>query len=198
MSNEGLEDFKAAQVTVKERHGAKVRGNFEGASRRWRMPGINEVKANWDATLDIENKRMGIEIVIRDAEGEILASIICSVRRNVAQPTLEKFLALWKTLEIYNELAFSKVNMEGDVALVINGVNNVEEDYSWMGHIIEDIKIFLKGRKEWRVRYIPREGNNVAHLLAKHALSLEEEKIWIEGVPFVITSALRRDKGCTV
>lgn len=90
-------------------------------------------------------------IVIRDADGEILASV-CSVRRNVDQPSLAESLALWRALEICNELAFSKVIMEGDAAVVINGVNKVAEDHSWMGHIIEDIKSFLRGMREWKVR----------------------------------------------
>lgn len=36
---------------------------------------------------------MGIGIVIRDAEGEVLA-LVCSKRSNVVQPTLAESLAL--------------------------------------------------------------------------------------------------------
>ncbi|KAG6658289.1 hypothetical protein CIPAW_04G150300 [Carya illinoinensis] len=56
-----------------------------------------------------------------------------------------------------------------------------------MGHIIEDVKIVLKGRKDWKVRFIPIEGNNVAHLLAKHALTLDGEVIWIEEGPNLVS-----------
>lgn len=71
--------------------------------------------------------------------------------------------------------------LEGDAELVIKGVNRVEEDFSWLGQMIEDIKLILKDRKEWQVRFTNREGNNGAHMLAKHALSFEGENMWDKG-----------------
>lgn len=46
-------------------------------------------------------------------------------------------------------------------------------DLSWFGHIIDDIKSYTYGRKDWKVEYTPREGNTEAHLLAKFALELD-------------------------
>ncbi|XP_042979954.1 uncharacterized protein LOC122310138 [Carya illinoinensis] len=191
-TNEGLEDFISTHILLKENRPGGMRSRL---CRRWKKSGTNEVIANWDATLDTKNRTMGMRIVIRDANGEVLASV-CSKRPNVVHPTLAECLALWKAIEVCKDLAFSKVILEGDAEAVIKKVNNVEEDLSWMGHIIEDVKIVVKGRKDWKVRFIPREGNNVAHLLAKHALTLDGEVIWIEEGPNVITSSLIRDKSC--
>lgn len=120
--SEGLEDFKPAHMTVKENNSDRVRGN---PCKRWKKPDINEIKVYWDAALDINNKKMGLEIVIRDVEGEVFASV-CSKRSNIVQPELLECLALWKTLEICNELGFSKVIIEWDATVVIYGVNSVE------------------------------------------------------------------------
>ncbi|XP_042972682.1 uncharacterized protein LOC122304475 [Carya illinoinensis] len=189
-TNEGLEDFRSAQILLKENRPGGMRGRL---CRRWKKPGTNEVIANWDAALDTKNRTMGMRIFIRDANGEVLASV-CSKRLNVVHPTLAKCLALWKAIEVCKDLALSKVILEGDAEAVIKKVNNVVEDLSWMRHIIEDVKIVLKGRKDLKVRFILREGNNVVHLLAKHALTLDGDVIWIEEGPNVITSSLIRDK----
>lgn len=40
------------------------------------------------------------------------------------------------------------------------------------------------------MNFVPQDGNNFAHLLAKHTLVIGEEKVWIEGGPSVICNAL--------
>lgn len=55
-----------------------------------------------------------------------------------------------------------------------------------MGQIIEDIKSLLWGRKEWKQQFVPREGNTVAHLLAKYAVERLN----------VIFSDIKREKIC--
>ncbi|KAF5481803.1 hypothetical protein F2P56_002425 [Juglans regia] len=194
MVSEGLEDYKSAQ-SFQDGDAATTTARVQ--LKKWQKPDVNEVKANWDAATDMEAKRMGMGIVIRDEEGEVLV-FICDVRKHVVDPALAESWALWKALEICNELALSKVIFEGDAASVINRINKDVEDQSSMGHILEDIKQFFKGKREWNVRFVPRDGNRVAHLLAKHALVLGEEKIWIEEGPYVICNAVLHDKNCNV
>ncbi|KAF5464563.1 hypothetical protein F2P56_014634 [Juglans regia] len=162
-----------------------------------KKPGTNMIKANWDAAMDLENKRMGMRIVFRDEKGEVLASV-CDVKQNVHDPTLAESLALWRALEISFELSFSfsELMFEGDAVDIIQRINKVGEDQSWMGYIINDIKQVLHQKEGWSVCYVPREGNYVAHLLAKHALLCGEERVWIEGGPSVICNALVKDKIC--
>lgn len=42
---------------------------------KWRKLGYNAYKDNWDATLDDENSKLGAGVVIRNWEGELIASL---------------------------------------------------------------------------------------------------------------------------
>jgi hypothetical protein len=62
------------------------------------------------------------------------------------------------------------VHIEGNAKSMIDSVNSVETDSSWIGHIVEDIKLELRAFQQWQLTFTRREGNQVAHLLAKYAV----------------------------
>ncbi|XP_040998224.1 uncharacterized protein LOC121244278 [Juglans microcarpa x Juglans regia] len=176
MAGEGLEDYKLAQISQEGSATTVDTADYNVMQKKWKKPGVFKVKANWDAALDMEAKRMGMGIVIRDEEGEVLVSV-CDVRNHVDHPAIAESWALWKALEICNKLALSRVTFEGDAVVVINGINREVEDQSCMGHITEDIKQVFKAKRDWNIRFVPKDGNKVAHMLAKYVLELGEEKI---------------------
>lgn len=55
---------------------------------------------------------------------------------------------------------------------IINVVRSDEECQAWYGGIIEDVKATLNCRTGWSRNFVYREGNQVAHSLAKLGLSL--------------------------
>ncbi|XP_041017938.1 uncharacterized protein LOC121260160 [Juglans microcarpa x Juglans regia] len=124
------------------------------------------VKANWDAALNLRTKRMGIGIIVRDEGGEVLV-IVCVQKKYVSQVALAESYTLWKAIEICNDLDIRNVILEGDALTIVNVVNRDDEDLSWFGHIIEDIKFYPDRRKDWKVVYTPRESNIAAYMLAK-------------------------------
>lgn len=109
---------------------------------------------------------------------------------------LAESLVLCQTVELCNDLRLNKVILEGDAQVVVNTVNKEEEDWSLNGHIIEDIKAMLRGRKNWKVQYINRKGNEVAHSLAKAIVQFEHEVIWIEEGPDFIYLQVLKESIC--
>lgn len=69
------------------------------------------VKTNWDAALDKTARKASIEIIIGSEEGEVLASAY-NYKDNILQPALVECIALFRALEICNELEFSQVILE--------------------------------------------------------------------------------------
>lgn len=55
----------------------------------WKKPHEGVVKINWDATLDNLNKKMGVRLIARDAEGFVLASM-CTTLSFIPYPTITK------------------------------------------------------------------------------------------------------------
>lgn len=93
------------------------------------------VKANWDASVDRKGRKVGIEIIIRDEEWEVLVAI-GGQRNNIDQPVVAENHALWKArkaIEVCRDLRFDKVIFDGDAEVIINAVNNVKKIYHFMG-----------------------------------------------------------------
>lgn len=61
---------------------------------------------------------MGLEVVVRDHMGAFLAGLSSSFDFN-SQPIKAKFQALWRAIELCNELGLHKVQLEGDAQSLI-------------------------------------------------------------------------------
>lgn len=103
-----LEAFHEANAL--SQHDAKI---VHRDSIRWTPLAHTFIKANWDVAVDNKNYSMGINIVIQDSAGEILVYLSASRSLN-SQPSLAECWALWRMLELYEELAFQCVLLEGD------------------------------------------------------------------------------------
>lgn len=60
-----------------------------------RRPPPGMMKCNWDAALDLESKRMGVGIVIRNHEGMVIATK-CSTRPHIIDPLIAEAVAVWE------------------------------------------------------------------------------------------------------
>lgn len=70
---------------------------------------------------------MGLVVIIRNCEGEIMASC-CELLNMVSQSVEAEALALRKAVELCIDMGFSKVIFEGDVQVVIKAVESAEEN----------------------------------------------------------------------
>lgn len=70
-------------------------------------------------------------------------------RSNVDNPTIAKSYAMWKAMEVYKDFNFNKVIFEGDAQVIVNAVNDVQEDFSIYGSVIEYVKKLLQTRNGW-------------------------------------------------
>lgn len=160
-------------------------------------PGSVFLKANWDVALDCGNVKMGAEVVFKNEDGELIATL-CMPLDNVNNLVIVKLNALWRALTLYGEIWLSNVIFERDALVVIKDIQMQEPNYSWFGQIIEDIKSVFKERQSWKLQYTPRESNVnvVAHQVAKLALQGEDERIWLEEGPTVIDGYVQFDQRC--
>ncbi|XP_042984282.1 uncharacterized protein LOC122313374 [Carya illinoinensis] len=142
---------------------------------RWRAPREGVVKVNWDAAYELKNKKMGLGVVIRDGEGEVLVSL-CKPSSYSVSAAVAEAEALWRAMLLCIELNFGEVVFEGDALGIIQVACSTEEIWEWYGQRLEDIRGLLKRRPLWTVIHTYREGNIVADFLAKFALTIDEEK----------------------
>ncbi|KAF5479796.1 hypothetical protein F2P56_000588 [Juglans regia] len=192
-SLESLFEFKATQSLTKQ--GVKRNNNNARIAMRWERPENGWVKVNWDAALNLKERRMGAGIIVRDEKGEALVAM-CDQKTNVDSPVIAECFALRMAVELCGELNIHKAVFEGDARTIIEAVQSVKEENSVFGSLIDDIKFLFQNRLDWKIQFAYRERNIVAHTLAKSAIDLLEKTIWIEEVPDFAVRSLDSDKSC--
>ncbi|XP_035543621.1 uncharacterized protein LOC118347698 [Juglans regia] len=191
-ASEPLVEYKAAQALLQQTKQSQVRGRGD---LKWEKPAAGLVKINWDASLDVKDRRMGVGIIIRDEEGEALVAV-CDQKEHVDNPMVAESYALRVALDVCGELNIQRAIFEGDAKSVITAVHREAEDLSLVGFIVEDIKFSFHRRPDWQLLFVFREKNIIAHILAGKALSFKEKIVWIDEMPDFIVEDLERDRIC--
>ena len=81
-----------------------------------------------------------------------------------------------------HKLGFQNVVLEGDALSLIQALKSQEHNLLLWVLMIEDVKVY--GTKFRRLLYshVKRNGNSVAHNLAKHAICIPDFQVWMEDV----------------
>lgn len=160
---------------------------------KWKKPSEGMIKVNWDAAFMNDSKRMGAGIVCRDQEGDLLFSA-CMPQSNAMTASQAEAIALWKTMKLCEDLQVGEAELEGDALSIVKAVNRKDESWEWGGQIIEDIRGMLNNRPQWTVSHTRREANKAADYLAKFALNIEEDLVWMEDGPEGLYSLILQEK----
>lgn len=75
-------------------------------------------KVNWDAILNIRKQKMGIEIIVKDCDGEVLA-YLCTLRVFNSQPILVECMTLWCAIKFNEDLGLPFAQLDGDTHTII-------------------------------------------------------------------------------
>lgn len=105
---------------------------------------------------------------MRDSDGKVVVSL-CISQTPTQKPIVAEALALWRSMQICNEMALQQIVFQSDCQAVVKVVTSRGEDQSEIANLINDIKFLLRQRMDWEIMFVFREGNEVAHALAKLA-----------------------------
>ncbi|XP_059434317.1 uncharacterized protein LOC132167380 [Corylus avellana] len=186
-----LEAFDKAEVS---RSLGRALAQQTPISVKWTKPPVGFLKINWDASVDVSQKRMGMGIAIRDHGGELLAAY-CATRDYITDAATAEALTAWQAVEISQSLGLEKVVLEGDAMEVVKVLRNEEVWLGSYGHVLQEAKQKLCQCMEWKVSHVHRQGNNVAHSLAKLALTIQQEILWTDNFPLCIRELVITEQG---
>ncbi|XP_042942932.1 uncharacterized protein LOC122277120 [Carya illinoinensis] len=187
-----IADFSMAHTKPKERRDTDVP---PAEVPSWKPQTYARLKVNYDASFLKPIKKMGLGIVIRDSRGDPQV-MLAGQREPVNLAFLAKGYALLRAFSLCAELGIDEANFEGDAKLVIDAISDPSPDSSWTGQLIEDLKQGLLSKPNWKLSFVKRAGNKVAHELAKLALSLVNETVWMEDGPSVVAPHIVLEKLC--
>lgn len=66
------------------------------------------IKVNWDAALDLNNKKMGVGIIGRDYLGQVLA-VFCDTEPFIQEPVVAEAWAAWRAVELCQKMGWMKI-----------------------------------------------------------------------------------------
>ena len=178
------------QVTTRS---AELQLGSSGIERtRWSPPQVGFVKINFDGAVFSNANSSGVGAVIRNHNGVVMAS--CAEKLNQAYKAEEiEALAALKALQLAFDLGFQNAILEGDSLGLIKALQADDNNLSPLGLLVEDVKLVASNFVSLSYSYIKRNGNSIAHNLAKHAISIPDFQVWMEDVPSHVVSFLHSD-----
>ncbi|KAK2654924.1 hypothetical protein Ddye_007976 [Dipteronia dyeriana] len=159
---------------------------------KW-IPPLGELfKINTDAALDMENNIVGMGTVIRNRQGEVMGSV---VQRSEAiySHSLAEAVALLRGIEFAFDLGALPTVVECDAKGVVELINSGRKNYSEIGLVCLDITDRLRDGSISGIQFVARAAINVAHTLAKLALSVDHDRFWVESYPDCVSHCIQED-----
>ena len=92
-------------------------------------------------------------------------------------------LATLESLQFAADLSLKDVILEGDSEIAINALNADSHSFKSFGLLSRDVTCFASLFHCIRFSHVRREGNSVAHNLARHARHVTGFQVWMEDVP---------------
>ena len=148
----------------------------------WRPPTQGMVKINYDGATFKDQKKSGVGVVIRDDNSMVLASMSKQLPQLYSALEVE-IMAASIALLFASQLGFHRAILESDSLTLATALRNNSTFLSPDGLLMEDIKFHASSFIQLRYSHIKREGNKVAHKLARHALCISDFSVWMEDVP---------------
>jgi ribonuclease HI len=140
------------------------------------------MKANWDASVDLNLKRMSTGVVVHDEKGVVVAASM-SIVPFIRDPILVEAIGAWHALSLCRLQGFSQVIFEGDSQVLVLALHKGNQCCSSIGQIIEDTRHYFSAVHPYGVNFVKREANTAAHKLAKSALCRQIDQVWVGECP---------------
>ena len=157
-------------------------------------PSPGMYKTNFDCAMFEDSRKAGIGVIIRNSRGEVMASLAKKKKKfNPSSVEIVELLAARWAVILVQELDFENSIFEGDFEIVINPLQNDDRLKSSIGNLVQDTLSFVNSLKSWSFSHIGKQGNDVAHTLAKITRLSFSVDIWMESVFLGIFNVLSVD-----
>ncbi|KAK3211234.1 hypothetical protein Dsin_015940 [Dipteronia sinensis] len=157
----------------------------------WTPPSPGFYKVNCDAAIDVRGGRIGFGF-IRDSTGSVMASS-SQVMTGYFNAQAAEAIAILRGIHFSTDCGSSPCYVESDAEVVVRWINESSHLDSMCGAILAEIILSSSEMIGLCFNYVPRQANQVAHLLAKNALLLTANRFWMEEYPCCVTRMVQAD-----
>ena len=158
----------------------------------WNSPPVNIFKINVDGTVFTDQKAVGVGVIIRDNKGRIEAAM--SKKIPILLGAVEAEAMAYKTGLIFaKDIGIHDFIVEGDSLIIHHAMCESSNPPSSMAAVVQVMQDMCKEFRAIMFSHVRRKGNRPAHLLAKHACTVDDFITWIEETPCFLEQALLHD-----
>jgi hypothetical protein len=97
--------------------------------------------------------------------------------------------------ELSQEMGFGKIILEGDAQVIVHSINDEGDCPTSYASIIDDTRGILHSFSSWKVLFVRRECNFVAHSLARVTVTQGLFQVWIKSFPDSVRNCVSADQG---
>jgi ribonuclease HI len=134
----------------------------------WKPPEEGRYKVNYDGAVFKDSNEAGLGTIIRNHRGEVMGSLSQKVPLPHSVEAVEASVAR-SAIQFAKDLGFTAIDLEGDSKTIVEFLQLTTPYTTIYGNIIDDISQIAKGLQSVHFMHVKREGNVMAHLLAKRA-----------------------------
>ena len=91
------------------------------------------------------------------------------------------------------DLSLKEIIIEGDAKQVVMAISDSTSAPSSIKKVIEGMRLCLLHFNYWTASHVGRNGNMVAHHLAKQALFEDDCTVWVEDTPHFVSQQVLMD-----
>ena len=112
--------------------------------------------------------------------------------KGLPQPKEAEARGLKEAIKWLGTMRFSRVSIELDCKQVVDDISSNFSTNSIFGAILNTCKPSLMNHQNFKISFIRRQANNVAHLLARASLSFVSSQVH-DYMPSCITTTIRNE-----
>ena len=148
------------------------------------------MKVNFDRATFKDKNLAGLGGVIRNDRGLVMAAFT----QTIPLPTRDGgSVGSTQCFGFGARTKSESVQLKGDSEVIINALSKGGMDSSSYGHIIKDIKFLSSAFQCLSFCHTHRQGNKVAHCLARSACKFSPFQVWMEEIPLEFESMYSAD-----
>ena len=184
VSRTALQIFEASRAFLNEFHSCCVLPHPpqpHGPSL-WKPPPLGCYKVNVDGAVFKDRGHCGIGVVVRNDKGQIMGALSKIFPYPLGALGIEAKATEVGTTFAW-ELGLREIILEADSQTVMVAIANHDSGPIQFQNLIAGIKSWKSMFRVWQSSFTRRDGNKVAHQMAKYAKHISDCIIWVEDTP---------------